>query len=41
LIRFCSKSSASVSVLVVKNIIDAVSEIMRAILDEWLGEGRE
>jgi hypothetical protein len=30
LIRFCSSSSASVSVRVVRNIIDAVSRIIRA-----------
>jgi hypothetical protein len=38
LIRFCSSRRASVSVIVVKNIIDVVSEIIRVILDEWLDE---
>ena len=33
--RFCSRSSASVSVRVVRNIIDAVSRIMRAMRGEW------
>jgi hypothetical protein len=39
LIRFCSSSSASVSVRVVRNIIDTVSLIIRAIRPEC-PEGR-
>ena len=41
LIKFCSSSSASVSVRVVRNIIEAVSEIIRVIRRECCAEGRE
>ena len=33
--RFCSSKSASVSVRVVKNIIEAVSRIIRAMRGLW------